>query len=86
MLSEGQTYQLRVAIQSQTQEPSGGSFGFTHLTDGRDVDTAGFAVDLDCDSLRSEPAGLEFNVGARQAQTVTKTSQVTADKVGTHRE
>jgi len=84
VLSEGQTYQLRVTIQSQAQEPSEGSFDVIRLTDGQDVDTVNFTVSLDCDSLRLRPAKLEFTIGTRQAEAVTRAADLIADREGDH--
>jgi hypothetical protein len=81
VLSEGQTYQLLVTLQSN--EPPEGIFDCIRLTDGQDVPSVDFAVLLDCDSLRFEPDELEFTVTAQETKATTKTAHLVA-KQGVH--
>ena len=84
VLSEGQTYQLRVTIKSKAQEPSGGVVDIIHLTSGQAVDTVDFRVSLDCDSLVFQPRGLELSVGTGKMEAVTGIARLIADKEGRH--
>ena len=77
VLSQGQAYQLRVALQSQ--EPPDGIFEFIRLTDGQDVDSFNFTVSLDCDTLRFEPDELDFTVRAKQAEATAETSHIATE-------
>jgi AAA+ ATPase superfamily predicted ATPase len=79
-LSEGQSYELRVGIQSEV--PLEGIFDHIRLTNGRDVDSVDFVVFLDCDSLRFEPDELEFAVGTKRAESTAKAARVVAHKGG----
>ncbi|TEU17017.1 MAG: hypothetical protein E3J21_09380 [Anaerolineales bacterium] len=76
VLSEGQTYQLLVTLQSE--EPPEGIFDFIRLTDGQDVPSVDFVVFLDCDSLRFEPNELGLIVKTQETQATTKTAHVVA--------
>ena len=79
-LSEKETYQLRVTIQSGKPAEIEDNFSIILLTDGEDNEAVVFTVSLDCDSLRFEPDEFNVTVANEYSKSATKISRIMAER------